>query len=329
MELFQVFWDDQQKLFLEFKKDNEEKEIYTPYKIKYLNIHFEISKILTHDIFHKQPPIIISIKKIYHSNEYLSFPIELDDFRNANDLQIKLLRLIIFLKSGHRVEYIFTEKLNLSDVWLNEDCYFGYNLEDLSSRNRFRQTITKEKLYEEIQKDYKNNKEKKTLVVEKQKIESVIENDSLVEMIRENNDTLKVIANELKNLTTVIKSLSFNNPAQGYLPPGPPMRRSNEPGIERIKRPPSRPMMMQGGSSVKVLVIREMKEKFTKVIEKNNGFNIKDILKPMSEDELKNLTLNEEELKKKEEEAIKKQIERFKKEQQKELSLDDLMVPKQ
>jgi len=329
MELFQVFWDDQQKLFLEFKKDNEEKEIYAPYKIKYLNIHFEISKILTHDIFHKQPPIIISIKKIYHSNEYLSFPIELDDFRNANDLQIKLLRLIIFLKSGHRVEYIFTEKLNLSDVWLNEDCYFGYNLEDLSSRNRFRQTITKEKLYEEIQKDYKNNKEKKTLVVEKQKIESVIENDSLVEMIRENNDTLKVIANELKNLTTVIKSLSFNNPAQGYLPPGPPMRRSNEPGIERIKRPPSRPMMMQGGSSVKVLVIREMKEKFTKVIEKNNGFNIKDILKPMSEDELKNLTLNEEELKKKEEEAIKKQIERFKKEQQKELSLDDLIVPKQ
>ena len=147
MELFQVFWDDQQKLFLEFKKDNEEREIYAPQKIKYLNIHFEISKILTQDIFYKQPPIIISIKKIYHTNECLSFPIELEDFRNVNDLQIKILRLIIFLRSGHRVEYIFTEKLNLSDVWINEDCYFGYNLEDLSSRNRFRQTITKEKLY--------------------------------------------------------------------------------------------------------------------------------------------------------------------------------------
>jgi len=328
MELFQVFWDDQQKLFLEFKKDNEEKEIYAPQKIKYLNIHFEISKILTQDTFHKQPPIIISIKKIYHSNECLSFPIELDDFRNSNDLQIKILRLIIFLKSGHRVEYIFTEKLNLSDVWINEDCYFGYNLEDLSSRNRYRQTITKEKLYEEIQKDYENNTEKKTLIVEKQKIENVVENDSLVEMIRENNDTLKVIANELKNLTTVIKSLSFINPAHGYLPPGPSMRSSNEFGIERIKRPPSRPMMMQGGSSAKVLVIKEMKEKFTRVIEKNNGFNIKDILKPMSEDELKNLTLNEEELKKKEEEAIKKQIERFKKEQLNDLSLDNL-EPKQ
>ncbi len=321
MELFQVFWDDQQKLFLEFKKDNKEKEIYAPQKIKYLNIHFEISKILTQDIFHKQPPIIISIKKIYHSNECLSFPIELDDFRNSDDLQIKILRLIIFLKSGHRVEYIFTEKLNLSDVWINEDCYFGYNLEDLSSRNRFRQTITKEKLYEEIQKDYENNKEKKTLIVEKQKIENVVESDSLVEMIRENNDTLKVIANELKHLTAVLKNISFNNLAHGSLPPRPPMRRSNEPGIERIKRPPSRPMMMHEGSSAKVLVIKEMKEKFSKVIEKNNEFNIQDILKPMSEEELKSLTLNEEELKKKEEAAIQKQIERFKKEQQKELPL--------
>ncbi|MFW9948200.1 MAG: hypothetical protein ACFFDX_15350 [Candidatus Odinarchaeota archaeon] len=321
MELFQVFWDDQQKLFLEFKKDNKEKEIYTPQKIKYLNIHFEISKILTQDIFHKQPPIIISIKKIYHSNECLSFPIELDDFRNSDDLQIKILRLIIFLRSGHRVEYIFTEKLNLSDVWINEDCYVGYNLEDLGSKNRFRQTITKEKLYEEIQKDYENNKEKKTIVVEKQKIENVVESNSLVEMIRENNDTLKVIANEIRNLTAVLKNFSFNNPASGYIPPGPPIRRSNESGIERIKKPPSKPMIMQIGSSAKVLVIKEMKEKFTKVIEKNNGFNVKDILKPMSEEELRSLTLNEEELKKKEEEAIKKQIERFKKEQQKKLSL--------
>jgi len=328
MELFQAFWDDQQKLFLEFVKNNEEREIFTPQKIKYLNIHFKISQILTQDILNKQPPIIISIKRIYHSNECLSFPIELDDFRNVNGLQITILRLIIYLKSGHRIEYVFTEKLNLSDLWVNEDCYSNYNFEDLSSKNRFKQTITNERLYEEIQKGSGSNKEKKTLIVEKQKIENIVESDSLTEMIKENNDTLKIIANELKNLTTVIKSLSFNGPTQ-ILPPGPPIRRSNESGIERIKRPPSSLSLIQEeNSSAKVLVIKEMKEKFIKVIEKNNGFSIKEILKPMSEDELKMLMVDEKTLKKKEEQAIKNQIERLKKEQGTISSLENLKEPK-
>jgi len=44
MELFQIFWDDQNKLFLEFKKNKEEKQLFLDENIKRLNLQFEILK---------------------------------------------------------------------------------------------------------------------------------------------------------------------------------------------------------------------------------------------------------------------------------------------
>lgn len=328
MELFQVFWDDQKKLFLEFEKDSEEQLIFLPNKIKYLNIHFEIFKVIDKDLLSIQPPLIISIKKIYHSNVCLSFSIDLDEFKNAQDLQIQITRLVVFLKSGHRIEYTLTENFNLSDLWVNDDCYSGYNLEDLNKKNRYKQKITKERLYEQIQRDLTNNQEKKTLIIEKQSIENSMENNSFIEIIRENNETLKVIADELKNLTAVLKNVAFGNLNQNFLPPRLSTLSSGESPIERRKFPPSKPMLTQEGtSSAKVLVIKEMKEIFNKNIEKNMSFNVKDILKPLTEDEIKQVTLNEEELKKRENIAIENQIKRFNKEQGKLVSLSDLKEP--
>ena len=329
MELFQVFWDDQKNLFLEFEKDSEEKLIFLPNKIRYMNLHFEISKLLDQNLFSVHHPLIVSIKEIYHSNLCLSFSLNLDEFRNAKDLQIRINRLVIILKSGHRIEYTLTESFNLSDLWVNEDCYSGYAFEDLNSKNRYKQKVTKERLYEEIQRDLNNNQEKKTLIIEKQSIEHTVDNNSFAEMLRENNNTLKVIANELKNLTAVLKSISLVNPNQGYLPSRPPMQSTNEVPIERRKTPPSAPRLIQGGtSSAKVLVIKEMKEIFFKNIEKNKDFNVKDILKPLTEEEIKHITLNEEELKKREEKAIENQIKRIEKEQELSMSLENLKEPK-
>ena len=100
---------------------------------------------------------------------------------------------------------------------------------------------------------------------------------------------------------------------------GPPVRmsqRNSGPGIERIKRS-ELPSLIQGrGSSVKLLVMKEMKTKFREITEKNNGFSVTDILKPMSDEEFKAIVLNDEELKKKEEITINNQIERFKKKQE-------------
>lgn len=325
MEMFQILWDDQKKLFLEFEKDDEEKDLYLPERIKYVNIQLEISKIIDQNMLSRQPPLLISIKRIYHSNECLSFAIELDDFATIDDLQIKVLRVIIFLFSGQKIEYSFSEKFKLADIWMNEDCYVGYQLEDLSLRRTLKSTITHEKVVYQVQKDYANNREKKTTIIEKKKIENVMDSDSISSLIQENNDTLKVIANELKNLTTVLKSVSFNA-GTNYLPSGPPVRSSSGTPIKRIQKPPSIPSLV-GGSSAKIMVIREMKSVFQKNIEENTDFNIQMLLKPMSEEELNKIILNEEELLKKEEIAIQNQIERYKKTQEKDLALEDLRKP--
>ena len=332
MELFQVYWDDQKRLFLEFEKQEDEKEIFVPENIRYINLQFEISKLLDQGLFHRGDPILLSIKKVYYTYDMLSFPIDLEEFRGVDDLQIKLLQLIIQLHSGHKLEYNFTEKIKLSDLWINEDCYDGYQFGDLNSRKKVKKTITHAKLIQEIQAGNRSNTQKKTLLIEKKSVETISdgnsENPSLISMIRENNETLKVIANELKNLTAVLKHVSLNGGGNTYLPSTPPVRRTDGSGIERINRPPSRSALVAGGSPAKVLVIREMKEVFQKTTADNSEFDIRKILKPMSEDELESITLSENILREKEEIAIQNQIKRLENKQTEALSLEDLKPPK-
>jgi len=331
MELFQVYWDDQKRLFLEFEKAEDEREIFIPENIRYLNIQFEISKLLDQELFHRGDPILLSVKKIYYTYDLLSFPIDMDEFRGTDDLQIKLIQLIIQLHTGHKIEYNFAEKIRLSDLWINEDCYDGYQFEDLNSKKSMKSTIKREKLIQEIQTDYRNNIQKKKIVIEKESIENIsdigADKSSLISVIRENNQTLNVIANELKNLTAVLKNVSFNGGGP-YLSQDSPIRTNNLSGIERIKSPPSRPALVAGGSPAKVMVIREMKEVFQKVTENNSEFNIRRILKPMSEEELNSVTLSEEILREKEEIAIQNQIKRLENKSSKQVTLENLKKPK-
>ena len=331
MELFQVYWDDQKRLFLEFEKAEDEREIFIPENIRYLNIQFEISKLLDQGLFHRGDPILLSIKKIYYTYELLSFSIEMDEFRGTDDLQIKLIQLIIQLHTGHKLEYNFSEKIRLSDLWINEDCYDGYQFEDLNSKKKVKSTIKREKLIKEIQTDYKNKTHKEKLVIEKESIESIsgTESDksSLISVIRENNQTLQVIAEELKNITTVLKNVALNGGGT-YLSHNSLNRINNETGIERIKRPPSRPALVAGGSPAKVMVIREMKEIFQKVTDNNSEFNIHTLLKPMSEDELKSVILSEDILQEKEKIAIQNQIKRLENKSNEQIALENLKKPK-
>jgi hypothetical protein len=324
MELFQVFWDDQKKIFLEFKKNGKEQQIFVPESIQRLNLQYEISK---QEILYKDPPYLVSIKRLYHSDDALSFSIDLDLTSNYEDLQIKILRLIIFLYSGEKIEYSIRENFKISDIAYNDDCYFGYEFEDLNSKNSFKTTFTQERIYEEINTSSDNRETKRTIVLEKKKIQNLSDDKSLISVMNENNKTLKSIEEQLKNLAVILKNVSLNNNSQ--FPPVPVIRSSQDDGIKRIKKPLSRPNLIQGqGSSAKMLVIKEMKSIFQKSIEKNSSFSIKNILKPMTEAELKALTLNEEDLKKKEEQAIKNQIKRIKRNEEKEISLENLNKPK-
>ena len=113
-----------------------------------------------------------------------------------------------------------------------------------------------------------------------------------------------------------------------YGPPSRIAQRIPGPGIERIKGPEVQSLIQSSGSSSKLLVIKEMKTIFRETTEKNKGFSIKDILKPMDESELQSILLNDEELKKKEEEAINNQIKRFKEQQEEKIKLEQLKGPK-
>ena len=332
MELFQVFWDDQRKLFLEFKKNDEEQVQFLPDKIKRLNFQFEISKIVRQEIYYKQSPSLVSIKKIYHSNELLCFTIELDEIQGYTDIQIKVLKLTIYLYSGHRIEYIFSEKFNILDIGINDDCYDGFQFIDLSLGKGQKRKVTQERVVQSIKTDYNQNKEERTIIYEKNSIESVSADQSVISMMKESNETLKNIELYLKNLTLTMQNMPVSPISYG-LPVRTSQRISGH-GIERIKRSELPSLIQSRGSSAKLLVMKEMKTKFREITEKNNGFSVTDILKPMSEDELKAIVLSDEELKKKEEITINNQIKRFKKKQElkeqkeKKIKLKKLNKPK-
>jgi hypothetical protein len=145
-------------------------------------------------------------------------------------------------------------------------------------------------------------------------------------MISESNKTLKNIEKHLRNLNNTLlnmpaTNLSYNTPP--YLPDT-----ASDIPIERI-RIPSKPLLIQSQmSSGRLMVIQEMKTIFNKNIEENSIFNVKEILKPMSEEELLKMMPDKDLLKKKEEQAIKNQIERLKNQQKKEIKLENLTKPK-
>ncbi len=323
MELFQVFWDDRNKLFLEFKKNEEEQLLFLPEKIKRLTMQFEISK---QELHHNQPPYLIAIKRLYHSSETLSFSIELDELKNTEGLHIKILRLSIFLFSGQRFQYYFEESFKISDIWVNDDCYNGFEFEDLQSKRRIKGKITQEKIFQEIKTSIHENTEKRTLLYRKSKIEKSSEEDSLALLISEGNKTLKRIEQALQNL-----SFSFQNTSHNTIQyiPSVPNRRGSEPGIERIKLPTGSALIQGQISSSKLMVIKEMKSIFKENVEQNSEFTIQGILKPLSEEELNAMRPSDEDLKKKEEEAIKNQIRRLKKQEDKEIHLENLKPPEQ
>ena len=326
MELFQVFWDEGKKLFLEFKKDEKENQFLLPEKIKRLNLKFEISKHVKQDRFFNQPPYLVSIKKLYYSDESLCFSIDLNEVYGYDDLQIRIVKLTVYLNSGQRIEYQFEEKFNISDIWINEDCYADFQYIDLGNNKNQHNSVIREKVYQEVKTDSNNKKQQSTIIYEKNSIKSISVDDSIVSMISESNRTLKNIELHLKNLNLTLQNMPVGNISYG--PPARLSNRSSEPGIERI-RGPTKPALIQGQmSSGKLMVIKEMKTIFKQSIDENEVFNIQDILKPLTEDELQELTVDDEVLIEKEKKAIDNQIKRIQKHQEEKIQLENLKKPK-
>jgi len=163
-----------------------------------------------------------------------------------------------------------------------------------------------EKIYQEHKTDYKNNQETKTFIYEKNKVKTNKTNQPILSMIQENTNTMKDIVEQLKLLNMTLKNSSFNNLT--YLPSGPPMSGPPRRGIEPINRRSSMSPSVSIRPPGKMFFLPELK----KIIEDNQ--DVKSILKPLTEEELKSITLDDEELEKKQEKAIQRQIKRLEKE---------------
>ncbi len=317
MELFQVFLDDSKNLFLEFKKHEDEKQLFLPETVKRINLRYEISKVFKREFYQNKLPQLISIKTFYFFNDFMAFSIDLSEINDPEEVQIKILNLTIFLFSGQRIEYSIKRTFTLSEICINEDCYANFSYEEIKTENTLETSITQEKVYHEFEKDYKNLKEKGTLIYEKNKINGTAHANPMMSLIRENTETMKNIVDQLKEINYTLKNVSLGN--VNYMAPSPGRRGPPQRGIERIKR--------ENGprSSLAIQPQAPFLPELKSIIQDPEKF--RSYLKPMTEEELNIIILDDEELEEKQELAIIRQIKRLEKEQPKELILENLQKP--
>ncbi|MFX0186689.1 MAG: hypothetical protein ACFE8A_03030 [Candidatus Hodarchaeota archaeon] len=308
MELFQVFRDNQKNLFFQFKKSEEEKLKILPETVKRVNLRFEINR---RETCLKNPPSLISIKKFYFFKDFIILTIDLNEIFNLDGLIIKILHLTVFLQSNKRIETSFDRKFELSEICLDKD----FNLEE-SNENFF----TQERIYRERKTDYKNNKQKDTFIYEKKKLNRISQNNIIMATIRENNKRLKNIESQLETVNITLKNITFNN--FNYVSQDSPRRGALQRGIERIKKvrgPVSNLVLKPPGY---LYFLPELK---TLV---NNSERFKNFLKPMSNEELNAITLDDDELNKKQIDFYNRQKKNTTVKQTKQLKLKNLKIPK-
>jgi len=323
MELFQIFWDDHKNLFLEFKKDEEDKPIIVPEKIKRFNLKYELLKSGKKDLYYREMPILVSIKKFFISDDLVLFSIDMDLLMIQEDLQINFLSLTIFFQSGKKMEIIINEEYEISEICINEEEIGSiYKKQEFPKENTTTTSITQERVIKQVSKDIQNNKEKSTFVYEKKQIENISGSESFIEISRDSNQRLRNVEKYLKEIAESLKHIRFdgisNDSALNQI--------SNDQDIRRIRRVPSK--IIGSGPPKRLAFIGELKGVFENVMKDKDVLNFRDILKPMSDDELKHIILDEEILKKKELEAFTRSMKKIESKDTEPIKLENLKKPK-
>jgi len=318
MELFQVFWDDRRNLFLEFKKNEEEKPYFLSENIKRLNLKYELSRIDRKDAYNKEMPILVSIKNFLISEDFMAFSIDLDLIMSQEDLEINFVNLSVFFYSGERIEVSINEVYEMSEIFINEE------FDVLEFQNRLKtedraSILTQERVYQEVSKDFHNNRERTTRVYEKNQIKNPSSVLPYISTIHENSERLRNMELYLKDISETLKHMKFNG--VGFGPPG--LSSQGVMPIKRIKRLPVKNL----SSSPRLSFLPELKQVFSSNMENNENFNFREILKPMDEEELKMIVLDDEVLQKKELEAISRQLEKVEQDISNQIKLEDLKKP--
>ncbi len=147
MELIQINWDEQENLFLKFKKEPEEIAKFNSDTVNRINLQYKISKIDHNFQALKAPPFWFSTKNLYFSDNAMGIPLELEEIQNINSLQIELIKLKIIYKSGDIEQISINEKFPLENIFTNDACYLDFPKEQkiLKSRSSTEITIKEKK----------------------------------------------------------------------------------------------------------------------------------------------------------------------------------------
>ncbi|TFG07429.1 MAG: hypothetical protein EU539_04975 [Promethearchaeota archaeon] len=305
---------------MEFKKDKREKKLFLPGTIKRINIKYELMEPNKRNICRKQLPYLISIKDFYFYNEIIAFYIDLSEIYDIYNLQIRILNITVILYSGKKLEYSISRTFILSEVCINEDCYANFRYDEIKAENKTENSFLHEKVFQELIKDLKNNKEKSTIIYEKKSVNNKIDNDLIINLVRQNTEAMNGVVEQLKELNSTLKNMPLQN--MGYVSPG-----ISQGGVpKRLSDWRSNPNLSDPSLALrapgKLPYLAELKG----IMKDDDKF--KKYLKPMDEKELKKITLNDEVLEEKQRETIERQIKRLEKKKPKEIILENLKEPK-
>ncbi len=321
MQLVELAWDETSNLIFEFEKDKQEENVVIPETTARVNLKFEISPAFDMKSFNKPPPHLISIKEIFFTQKTMCFLINLNQLNCPNELRITILEMTIFFLNGDKIIITFNNSYKFSELEYRDAFYKEDYVQNYASREKVKTKITQEKIFKKIQTDFIKNTQETTYMYQRNQFENSGENVEYYALIQENNERLKRVEEELKNISNMLRQGRFsgnNYTVTNSLLEGPPQR-----GIERIKKTSKTTTITQQS----IIYLGELKTVLKKGQKDNKEFDIREILKPMSEEDLNKITLNEEDLLKKQEEAINNEIERLKKQESQVLRLENLKKP--
>ena len=316
MYLNQVAWESQNDLVLEFKNRNEEDpKLNNPEDIKRLNLKYELCKKNDPSRGANAYPILVSVKDFHVIKGAMAFSINLDKIIDPDELQISITKLTIIYNSGKKKAILINKRYWMSDIGRDEDFYTDFYTahnkedEDLGESN----SITQEEVYKEVETDIKNNQKRERIIYKRNhtQISNSASNSQMTELLKENNQRLENVEKALNNLAQTLKNLGdikLNHSGSSNSPSLPPPPSPNSSQMKKSKtrssskKPiasfPKRKRKNLAPKNSKMAFLGELKEVLNSSKQKSGDFNIRDVLKPMSDDELKKVTLQEEELEK-------------------------------
>lgn len=126
MELAQVNWDDQSKLFLKFQKGTEDRPLIHSSSVKSVNLRYSFLKGKNRDACVSSEPCLIAVNDIRFTDTEVGVAVELDEMPNVDDVRIKIEELTILLKSGDKLIVDINETYPLAEILVNDACYLDF-----------------------------------------------------------------------------------------------------------------------------------------------------------------------------------------------------------